>query len=84
MVVIKPHLSQVLEKGLIRVLSGLNAATTRNVVSYTMAHLISCNNGSWFVFSHKFLDLFVGQMEATQEGQDINVCIRTSKVPGGE
>jgi hypothetical protein len=23
-------------------------------------------------------------MEATLEGQDINVCIRTSKVPGGE
>ncbi len=49
-----------------------------------MAHLIPCNNGSRFVFSHKFSDLLVGQMEATLEGQDINVCIRTSKVPGGE
>ncbi len=63
---------------------GLNAATTRNVISFTMAHLISCNNGSQFVFSHEFSDLFVGQMEATLGGQDINVRIRTSKVPGGE
>ena len=35
-------------------------------------------------FSHEFSDLLVGQMEATLEGQDINVHIRTSKVPGGE
>ncbi len=71
-------------EGLSGVLSGLNAATTRNVISSTMAHLISCNNWSWFVFSHKFSDLFVRQMEATLEGQVINVRIRTSKVPGGE
>jgi hypothetical protein len=71
-------------EGLSRVVSGLNAATTRNVISSTMAHLISCNNGSRFVFSHEFLDLLDGQMEATLEGQDINVHIRTSKVPGGE
>ena len=71
-------------EGLSRVLSGLNAATTRNVISSTMAHLISCNNGSRFVFSHDFSDLLVGQMEATLEGQDINVRIRTSKVTGGE
>jgi hypothetical protein len=32
-------------EGLSRVMSGLNAATTRNVISSTMAHLISCNNG---------------------------------------
>jgi hypothetical protein len=71
-------------EGLSWVLLGLNAATTRNVISSTMADLISCNNGSWFVFSHKFSYLLVGQMEATLEGQDINVCIRTTKVPGGE
>jgi hypothetical protein len=46
---------------------GLNAATTRNGISSTMAHLISCNNGSRFVFSHEFLDLLVGQMEATSQ-----------------
>jgi hypothetical protein len=71
-------------EGLSRVLSGLNAATTKNVISSTIAHLKPCNNGSWFVFSHKFSDLLVGKMEATLDGQDINVHIRTSKVPGGE
>ncbi len=67
-------------EGLNRVLSGLNAATTRNVISATMAHLILCNGGSKFVFSHTFSDLLVGQMEATLEGQDINVRIRSNKL----
>ncbi len=71
-------------EGLSRVLLGLNAATTRNVISSTMAHLISFNNGSQFVFSHKISYLLVGQMETTLEGHDINVRIRTSKVPDGE
>ena len=67
-------------EGLSRVLSGLNAATTRNVISATMAHLIPCNDGSRFVYSHTFSDSLVGQMEATLEGQDINVCIRSNKL----
>jgi hypothetical protein len=66
-------------EGLSRVLSGLNAATTRNVISATMAHLIPCNNGTRFSYSHEFLDLLVSQMEATLEGQDITVRIRSSK-----
>ena len=44
-----------------RVLSGFNAATTRNVISATMAHLIPCNDRSRFVYSHTFSDLLVGQ-----------------------
>ncbi len=67
-------------EGLSRVLSGLNAATTRNVISATMAHLIPCNNGLRFVYSHDFLDLLVSQMEATLEGQDVTVQIRSSKL----
>jgi hypothetical protein len=67
-------------EGLSRVLSGLNAATTRNVISATMAHLIPCNNGSRFVYSHEFSDLLVSQMEATLECQDITVRIRSSKL----
>ena len=63
-------------EGLSRVLSGLNAATTRNVISATTAHLIPCNNGTRFVYSHEFLDLLVTQMEATLEG---TVRIRSSK-----
>jgi hypothetical protein len=67
-------------EGLSRVLSGLNAATTRNVISATMEHLILCNSGSRFVFLHTFSDLLVGQMEATLEGQDINVRIQSNKL----
>jgi hypothetical protein len=67
-------------EGLSRVLSGLNAATTRNAISATMAHLTPCNGGSRFVFSHTFSDLLVGQMEAILEGQGVNVRIRSNKL----
>ncbi len=46
-----------------------------------MAHLIPSNGGLRFVFSHDFSDLLVSQMEATLEGQDINVHIRSNKLP---
>jgi hypothetical protein len=69
---------------LCKVLSGLNAATTRNVISATMAHLIPSNGDSHFVFSHNFSELLVGQMEATLEGQDVNVHVRTSKLSNGD
>ncbi len=62
-------------EGLSRLLLGLNAATTRNVISATMAHLIPCNNGSRCVYSHDFSDLLVGQIEATLEGEISNVRI---------
>ena len=69
-------------EGLSRVLSGLNAATTRYVVSSTLAHLIISNNGSRFHCSHPMSNLLVTQMEASLEGQNTMVRIRTSKIPG--
>ena len=45
-----------------------------------LVHLIPCNNGSQFLYSHDFSDLLVGQMEATLEGQDINVHIRSNNL----
>lgn len=71
-------------EGLSRVLSGLNASTSRAKISSTMAHLISCNDGSRFVYSHEFSNLLVTQMEATLEEKETFVRIRTSKVPGAE
>ncbi len=71
-------------EGLCRVLSGLNAATTRNVISVTIAHLIPSNGGSRLVLSHNFSDFLVGRMEATLEGQDVNVRIRPGKVTNGK
>ena len=67
-------------EGLSRVLSGLNAATNRNVISATMAHLIPCNDRTRFVYSNTFSDLLDGQMEATLEGHYINVRIRSNKL----
>ncbi len=58
----------------------LNAATTRNVISATMAHLIPCHNWSRFVYSHDFSDLLIGQMEATFEGDITNVWIGSNKL----
>jgi hypothetical protein len=49
-----------------------------------MAQLIPLNGGSRFVVSHNFSDLLVGQMEATLEGQDVHVRIRTSKLTNGQ
>ncbi len=71
-------------EGLCRVLSGLNAATTRNVTGATMAHLMPSNGGSRFVFSHNFSELLVGQMVATLEGHNINVRIKTGKLTKGK
>jgi hypothetical protein len=71
-------------EGLCRVLSELNAATTRNVISATMAHLIPSNGDLRFVFSHDSSDLLAGEMEATLKGEDVNVRIRTSKLTNGQ
>ncbi len=49
-----------------------------------MAHLIPSNGGLRFVFSDNVSELLVGQMEATLEGQDANVRIRTSKLTDGK
>ena len=55
-------------EGLYHTLSGMNAATSRNVISATLQHLLVSNGGSQFNFSHDFRNLLVGQLEATLEG----------------
>ena len=41
-------------EGLGRVLTGVNEALSRDIVSSTMAHLLICQDGSRFTFSHQF------------------------------
>ena len=60
-------------EGLCRMLSGMNAATSRNVISATMQHLLVSNGGSRFNFSHGFGNLLLGQLETTLEGQPIDI-----------
>ena len=69
-------------EGLCRLLSGLNAATTRNVISATMQHLLICNGGSRFQFSHGFGVLLIGQLEASLEKWPIDVRLRSNIVKG--
>ena len=57
----------------------MNAATSRYVVSATMGHLLICQKGSRFMFSHDFSDLLVGQLEAALEGSPVDFRIRVNR-----
>lgn len=63
-------------------LSGLRAATTRHVVSATMAHLLISLNGQRFQFSHEFGHLLVSQLNADLENEETFCRIKTIKVKG--
>ena len=65
-------------EGLCCLLSGLNAATTRNVISATMQHLLICNGGSRFQFSHGFTNLLISQALDVLDGKDGQFRIRTN------
>lgn len=64
-------------EGLSRVLSGINAATSRIAVSAPMAHNLAFNGGSRFSLSHNFAELLVGQLEEILEGNPVNFICRT-------
>ncbi len=68
-----------LVEGRCRMLSGMHAATSRYVVSSTMAHLLICQNGTRFKFSHDFSDLLVGQLEAALHGEEVDFRIRVNR-----
>ena len=65
-------------EGLCRMLGGLNAATSRYVVSSTMAHLLISQGGTRFKFSHGMSDLLVSQLEACLEGKPVDVRLRVN------
>lgn len=68
-------------EGLSRVLSGINAATSRNVISAPMSHNLASNKGSRFHFSHDFAELLVGQLaEVLENGSDeVSAIVRICK-----
>lgn len=57
-------------EGLSRFLLGMTVHLSQDVVSATMAHLLICQNGTRFTFSHSFKDLLVGQMLNHLNGKD--------------
>ncbi len=73
-------------EGLVRFLIGVSIHMSQDVVSATMAHLLTCQHGSRFTFSHDFHDMLVGQMLNTLEGKDPGdfVLRRWNRGPNGE
>ena len=57
-------------EGLSRFLLGMSVHLSQDVVSSTMAHLLICQKGSRFSFSHEFKDLLVGQMLNHLDGRE--------------
>jgi hypothetical protein len=66
-------------EGISLLLSGITAATSRDVRSAPMAHLLVCQNGMRFMYSHGFCPLLVSHMEDTLENNPVNVKLRRSK-----
>jgi hypothetical protein len=65
-------------EGISRLLCGLNAATSRDVVSAPMAHLLICWDGKRFNYSHDFAPLLVNQMDDTLAGRPVHGILRKS------
>ena len=66
------------EEGLCRILSGINAAASRNGIDSDMQHLLLCNGGIYFQFSHSFGNLITRIMKATLEGWAADVHARSN------
>ena len=66
-------------EGISRLLCGLNAATSRDVVSAPMAHLLVCKGGQRFEYSHDFAPLLINQMDDTLAGRSVRGILRKSK-----
>ena len=60
-------------------LCGLNAATSRDVVSAPMAHLLICRGGKRFEYSHDFAPLLINQMDDTLTDRPVRGILRRSK-----
>ena len=66
-------------EGISRLLCGLNAATSRDVVSAPMAHLLICRGGKRFEYSHDFAPLLINQMDDTLADRPVRGILRKSK-----
>ena len=66
-------------EGLSRMLSGINAASSRTTVSAPMAASLVMTGGERFIFSHHFTELLAGQTEAMLHGEDATFICTNSK-----
>jgi len=63
-------------QGLSMVLSALNASTSRDIVSSTMAHYLVQNKGSRFKASHEPKHLLIHQLEEILDDKAVNFTLR--------
>ena len=63
-------------EGLSMMLSGINAASSRVVVSVPTSASLVMLRGERFVFSHDFAQLLLGQMEVVLLGEDVSFICR--------
>ena len=72
--------------GLVRFLIGMSIHMSQDIVSITMAHLLTCQHGSKVTFSKEFHDTAVGQMLNNLKGKEPGdfVLRRRNRGPYGE
>ena len=63
-------------QGLSMMMSAMNASTSRNVVSSTMAHYLVQHDGERFSASHKPKHLLITQLEDTLDDKAVNFTLR--------
>ena len=63
-------------QGLSMMMSAMNASTSRDIVSSTMAHYLVAHGGSRFSASHKPKHLLLKQLEETLDGKAVNFTLR--------
>ena len=71
-------------EGLCRVLSGIQATITKDVVSSTMSHLMVCQDGKRFTFSHDFDNILLTQISDVLEGKECSFSLRNNRNASGE
>ena len=69
-------------EGLYHILTAHHASYSRMVISSTMQHRLVCSEGTRFLFSRGFNHLRVEQLEATLEGRDVKVRIKSDILNG--
>ena len=60
-------------------LCGMNGATARDIVSPAIARLLTKLDRTLFQYSYNFMNLLIGQLEVTLDGQPIDARMRTNK-----
>ena len=70
-------------EGLGRILSGISASLITDKVAAPMAHLMVCQGGKRFTFSHEFDNLLLSQVGDVLDEKEVSFYLRTNKGTDG-